>query len=272
LDIFHYEFMQNALMAGLLASIACGIIGTLVVVNRIVFISGGIAHAAYGGVGLAFFLGLAPLLGVVGFSVAIAIIIALVSLGNKQRADTIIGVLWAVGMALGIMLADLTPGYKVDLMTYLFGSILAVPREDLLLMLFLNVAILGTVVLFYKDFLAMSYDEEFAGLMGVPTRALYIALLIMIALCVVIIIRVVGMILIIAFFTIAPYMAEGQSRSLYSMMLLSILYNCVFALAGLWLSFRFNLTSGATIILVGAAFFFLSLFLRKYAKMLKVGS
>jgi zinc transport system permease protein len=265
-DVLHYEFMQNALLAGLLASIACGIIGTLVVVNRIVFISGGIAHAAYGGIGLAFFLGFAPLLGVVGFAVAVAVVMALVSLKNKERADTIIGMLWAVGMAIGILLIDLTPGHRVDLMSYLFGSIIAVPRSDLLMMALLNLAIIAIVGFFYKDFLAMSYDDEFAALMGVPTRTLYIMLLVMIAFCVVIIIRMIGLILIIAFFTIAPYIAERHSRSLSSMMVFSILYNFIFTALGLWCSYIFNLTSGAAIIMVAAIFFFFSLFLRRPPK------
>jgi zinc transport system permease protein len=253
-----YEFIQNALWAGLLAGIACGIIGALIVVNRIVFISGGIAHASYGGIGLAIFIGISPLLGAVGFALVIALVMALVSLKNKQRADTIVGVLWAVGMAFGILLLDLAPGYNVDLLSYLFGSILAVPRADLWLMALLDMAIVLVVGFFYKDFLAMSYDEEYAGLMGVPVRSLYIILLVLIALSIVIIIRVVGLILVIALFTISPYIAEKFSRSLKSMILVSIVLNWAFTLIGLWLSYMFNLTSGATIIMVAAFFFFLS--------------
>ena len=131
LEALQFEFMRNALLAGLLASIMCGVIGTFVVVNRIVFISGGIAHAAYGGIGLAFFFGFSYLMGILGFSLLVAAIMAAVSLKTRQRADTIIGVLWAVGMALGVILLDLTPGYNVDLMSYLFGSILTVPTSDL---------------------------------------------------------------------------------------------------------------------------------------------
>jgi len=257
-EAFQYEFMQNALMAGLLASIACGIIGTLVVVNRIVFISGGIAHAAYGGVGLAIFLGISPILGALGFTVAVALVIAVISFQNKSRADTVIGVLWAVGMACGVILIDLSSGYNVQLMSYLFGSILAVPRLDLFMMAILNLIILGVIFFFNKDFLAMSYDDEYAGLMGVPVRRLYILLLLLVALCVVIIMRVVGLILVIAFFTISPYIAEKYSRSLKKMMALSISLNVLFTLVGLWLSFQFNLTSGAAIIMVAALFFFLS--------------
>jgi zinc transport system permease protein len=259
LDALQLEFMRNALMAGLLTSVACGIIGTLVVVNRIVFISGGVAHAAYGGVGIAFFFGFPPLLGAAGFSLFISAIMALVTLHNKQRADTIIGVLWAVGMALGIILIDLTSGYNVDLMSYLFGSILAVPRSDLWLMLAVDIIVITAVILYYNDFLAMSFDEEFAEAMGVPVKGLYFALLAMMAISVVLIIRVVGLILVIALLTIPPYIAEQYSDSLKRMMLYSVILSFIFTFIGLWLSYSFNLTSGATIIMVAAAFFFISL-------------
>jgi zinc transport system permease protein len=259
IDALHFEFMRNAILAGLLTSIACGIIGTLVVVNRIVFISGGIAHAAYGGVGLAFFLGISPLFGAAGFSLLISAIMAMVTLKNKQRADTIIGVLWAVGMALGIILIDLSAGYNVDLMSYLFGSILAVPGSDLLLMLAVDVVVLVVVARFYNSFLAMSFDEEFALASGVPVKTLYFVLLAMMALVVVMVIRVVGLILVIALLTIPPYIAERYSHTLRGMMVLSVILSAVFSLVGLWLSFLFNLTSGATIIMVAAFFFFVSL-------------
>ncbi len=257
-DALHYEFMRNALLAGVLASIACGIIGTLVVVNRIVFISGGIAHAAYGGVGLAFFLGFSPILGATLFSLAIALIMGAVSLKSKHRADTIIGVLWALGMAFGIILLDRTPGYNVDLMSYLFGSILTVPVSDLWLMIPLDLMILAAVTAFYKEFLAMSYDEEFALVVGIPVRLMYFALLCMTALSIVMIIRVVGLILFIALLTIPPYIAEKYTGSLGRMMALSSLLGMLFTFLGLLLSYRFNLTSGATIILVAGLAFFLA--------------
>jgi zinc transport system permease protein len=259
LEAFQSEFMRNALFAGLLASVACGVIGTLVVVNRIVFISGGIAHAAYGGIGLAFFLGIAPLAGAVGFALAIAMIMSAVTLKNKQRADTVVGVLWAVGMALGIIMIDLTPGYNVDLMSYLFGSILAVPRADILMMALVDVGVLVIVGSLYNSFLAMSFDEEFAKAMGVRVGMLYYVLLGMIALSVIMLIRIVGLVLVIALLTIPPFIAEKFCRSLKAMMIISVFLNFFFSLAGLWFSYRFNLTSGATIIMVAAAFFFASL-------------
>lgn len=266
IEALQFEFMRHALLAGLLASIACGIIGTLVVVNRIVFISGGIAHAAYGGVGLAFFLGFPPLLGAAGFSLVVSTIMAMVTLSNKQRADTIVGVLWAVGMALGIILTDLSAGYNVDLMSYLFGSILAVPRSDLVAMVAVDLLVVAVVGLFYNSFLAMSFDEEFAVATGVPVKPLYFALLVMTALVVVMVIRVVGLILVIALFTIPPYIAERYSGSLRGMMTFSVALSSLFTVIGLWLSYLFNLTSGATIILVAAFFFFASLLIDRLRK------
>jgi len=261
LEALQYDFMRNALLAGLLVSISCGIIGSLVVVNRIVFMSGGIAHAAFGGVGLGFFCGFSPFLGAAIFASGVSLIMGAVSLKSKHRADTIIGVLWAIGMAVGIILIDLTPGYHVDLMSYLFGSILAVPAADLWLMLPLDGFILLVVLLFYKEFVALSYDEEFAFVVGVPVKTLYLLLLGMTALSIVMIIRVVGLILVIALLTIPPFIAEKYTRSLGQMMVLSSILSICFTLSGLWLSYTFDLTSGATIILVAGVGFFFSLVL-----------
>jgi zinc transport system permease protein len=257
LEALQYEFMRNALAAGLLASVICGIMGTLVVVNRIVFLSGGIAHAAFGGIGLSFFLGWPYLVGTLGFSIAAAMVMAAVSLKAKHRADTIIGVIWAVGMAFGIVLLDLTPGYNVDLMSYLFGSILTVPGPDLGVMLMVGALIGGFVIYFYKDLLAISYDEEFARIRGVPIRALYFVLIGLLAVTIVLIIRIVGLILVIALLTIPPFMVEKYAKSLFQMMMGSSLLGALFTIFGLWLSYTFDLTSGASIILVAGIAFLL---------------
>jgi len=262
-EALQFDFMQNALLAGLLTSVICGVIGTLVVVNRIVFLSGGIAHAAYGGIGLAYFCGWPYLLGMLGFALGSAVIMALVTLKMKHRADTIIGVVWAVGMATGIILLDLTPGYNVDLMSYLFGSILTVPTSDLWIMLWVGVLICGVVTYYYNDFLAMSYDEEFAQIRGVPVRFLYLLLIGMIALAIVVIIQIVGLILVIALITIPPFIAEKYVRSLFKMMIISSLLGMIFTVSGLWLAYAYNLTSGASIILVAGTGFFVSLGLER---------
>jgi zinc transport system permease protein len=256
LEALHFEFMRNALLAGLLASCICGVIGTLVVVNRIVFLSGGIAHAAYGGVGLALFAGLPVLPVTAAFALACALIMAAVTLKARERADTVIGVLWASGMALGIILVDLTPGYKADLMSYLFGSILAVPRSDLWLMAGLAAVVLAVVLACYRGFLALSFDEEFARARGLPVALLHTLLLALTALCVVMIIRVVGLILVIALLTIPPFIAERRVRSLGAMMLLAAVLSALFCALGLALAYALDLTSGAAIIAVAAVAFF----------------
>lgn len=266
LDALQFEFMRNAVMAGLLASVICGVIGTLVVVNRLVFLSGGIAHAAYGGIGLSFFLGIPYLLGTLGFSLVAAMTMAVVTINARHRADTIIGVIWAVGMALGIVFLDLTPGYHVDLMSYLFGSILTVPGSDLVLMAGVALVDVMAVVSLYNSLLAMSYDEEFTRLRGVPVRLLFFFLVGLIAVSVVLMIRVVGLILVIALLTIPPFIAERYARSLVGMMLLSAILSGVFTTGGLWISYAFNLTSGAAIILFAGVVFFLSMAIGKGIK------
>jgi zinc transport system permease protein len=266
IDAIQFEFMRHALYAGLLASILCGIMGTLVVVNRIVFLSGGIAHAAYGGIGLAIYFGWPFLLGTVGFSLAAALVMAAITIKVRHRADTIIGVVWAVGMALGIILLDLTPGYNVDLISYLFGSILTVPKTDLWVMMAMGVLVAAFVALYYKDLLALSYDEEFARIRGVPVGALYFTLIGMLAITIVLVIQVVGLILVIALLTIPPFMVEKYCKSLFTMMVASSLLGVVFTVLGLWLSYGYNLTSGASIIMVAGVAFILFLLFERFVK------
>jgi zinc transport system permease protein len=251
LEVLQYEFMRNALIAGLLAAIACGIVGVYVVVKRVVFISGGIAHASFGGIGLGYFLGINPILGAMFFTIASALGMGLVTKRMRLPEDTAIGILWAMGMALGIIFIGLTPGYAPDLFSYLFGNILTVPAFDLILMLILDVIIITLVIVFYKEFLILSFDEEFSTIAGVPTERLYLLLLCLIALTVVVLIRVVGIILVIALLTIPAALARQFTHSLKKMMLLSILAGAVFTFSGLWLSYLLDLASGATIILVG---------------------
>jgi zinc transport system permease protein len=252
LEALSYEFMQNAILAGLLVSFASGIIGSLIVVNRMVFLAGGIAHTAYGGIGLAIYFGLPIFLGASLFSVAAAILMAFITLNQKDKIDVFIGLIWAVGMALGIILVDLTPGYNVDLMSYLFGSILAVSNEDLLYMTILLVFIVLILLRFYREILAISYDSEYATLRGINVKFFYTLILILSALSIVIAIKVVGLILVIALLTIPIYIAEKLTNSLATMMFVSGILASAFTLGGLWLSYTYDITSGASIILVGA--------------------
>ncbi|MGD1973607.1 MAG: metal ABC transporter permease [Desulfobacterales bacterium] len=263
IEALHFEFMQNALLAGLLASVICGIMGTLVVVNRIVFLSGGIAHASFGGIGLAFFFGWPFMVGTIGFSLVAAVTMAAITFKARHRADTIIGVIWAIGMAIGIILLDLTPGYNVDLMSYLFGSILTVPDSDIWMMLLVGLAFVAIVFYFYNDYLALSYDEEFAQIRGVRVRSLYFLMIVMVTIGIVMVIQVVGLILVIALLTIPPYIAERYSTSLFKMMVLSSVLSAIFTVIGLWFSYALDLTSGATIIAVAGIGFLISFTLER---------
>jgi zinc transport system permease protein len=252
IEALSFEFVQHALIAGILVSFAAGIIGSLVVVNRMVFLAGGMAHASYGGIGLAVYFGFPIFLGASLFSVAAALLIAYLTLHDRNRVDTFIGLIWAVGMAIGVILIDLTPGYNVDLMSYLFGSILAVSSGDLWFMGVLLAVILLVITFWYRDILAVSYDSEYASLRGVNVRFFYSLILVLSALTVVIAIKVVGLILVIAMLTIPVYIAERLSHSLWGMMMLSGVIAMLFTLGGLWLSYSYDLTSGASIIMVSA--------------------
>lgn len=266
IEALQFDFMRNALMAGILVSIACGVIGTFVVVNRIVFISGGIAHAAYGGIGLGYFFHFNPVLGAILFSVVSALGMGMVQRKTQQRADTIIGVMWAIGMAIGIILIDLTKGYKADLLSYLFGSILTVSFSDLIIMLVLDAIIITLAVLFYKELLAISFDEMFATVVNVPVDAIYLTLLCMIALTIVMMMRVVGLIMVIALLTMPAATSAQFVRDMKKMMVVASVLGMIFTTVGLGLSYFLNLTSGATIILVAGAVYLLSLLIQPLLK------
>lgn len=251
LEALQYDFMQNALFAAVLVSISAGIIGSLVIVNRITFLAGGIAHSAYGGIGLAIYLGLPILFGATVFAVINAIVIAALTLRKRNRVDSLIGIMWAFGMAIGIVFVDLTPGYNVDLMSYLFGSIIAVSSDDIFYLALIDVVIVVSVLLFYKQILAVSYDSEFASLRGISIKFFYTLILVLSALSVVAAIKVVGLILVIALLTIPTYLAEIFAKKLSSMMIISTLFAAFFSIMGLVVSYFYDISSGASIIMVG---------------------
>ncbi|KYC53370.1 MAG: high-affinity zinc transporter membrane component [Candidatus Methanofastidiosum methylothiophilum] len=248
--VFEYAFFQNAIMAGVLAAIACGIIGSYVVVKRLVFISGGISHAAFGGIGLGLFLGYNPLLVAILFSVFSSSILGIISRKAYQREDTLIGAMWAIGMAFGIFMIYQTPGYVPDLASYLFGNILTVSRQDIFIMLILNI-IIGIVVFSrYNEFLAFSFDEEFSEVTNVPVMKTYIILLSLVALTVVILVSVVGIILAMALLTLPAATASLFTNSLKKMIILSLIMGIIYMLLGIGISFLLDQPSGATIVLI----------------------
>jgi len=273
-------FMRNALAAALLVSVACGVIGSLVVVRRLVFISGGIAHAAYGGVGLGYWLqyavpvgaaaafpGVWPLAGALVFSLAAAVVMGLITRrGLHQRSDTVIGVLWAVGMALGVLFADLTPGYKANLMSYLFGSILAVSPWEITVMAVMDLVILAGVAVFFRPLQAVSFDETFAETRGLPVGALHMITLCMVAVSVVMMMRMVGLIMVIALLTIPAAISGMFNRRLSGMMVWAVVLGTVFSVAGLAAAWFWNVSSGAAVILTAGTFYFLALAGRRLRK------
>jgi len=266
LEALSYDFIQNALLAGVLVSMAAGVIGSLIVVNRMVFLAGGIAHTAYGGIGVSVYFGLPIFLGASVFAVFAALLIASITLKDSERMDTFIGLMWAVGMAIGVVLIDITPGYQADFMTYLFGSILAVAESDLWFMSILLGVIVFVMIFFYRDILAVSYDREYAKLRGINVGFFYTLILVLSALTVVVAIKVVGLILVIALLTIPVYIAEKLSNSLFGMMLLSGLFSTIFTLIGLWFSYQYDIASGASIILISALALFGYLAVNKVLK------
>jgi zinc transport system permease protein len=256
--LLQYSFLQYALLAGLLAGIGCGVMGSYVVVKRIGFLAGGISHAVLGGMGIALFYGVTPLFGALMAALVAALLIGWVSLRWREQEDTLIGALWAIGMAIGILFISRTPGYNVDLMSYLFGNILLVSSRDLWLMAGVDVVLVTTVVLFYRQFMAVSFDEEFARLRGLPVTFFYLLLLCMVALTVVLLIQVVGLILVIALLTLPAAIAIQYVHTLGRIMLIAVLLGALFTTSGLALSYQPDLPAGATIILVAGAAYLLS--------------
>jgi len=255
--VTEYQFLRNALLTGALAGIACGVVGSYVVVRRITYVAGGIAHCVLGGIGAAVYLqrahGLAwadPLLGALVAALVAALTIGAVSIRAKQRVDAVIGALWAVGMAVGVVFLSQTPGYGEDIMSYLFGNILMVTSRDLWLVGALDAVVVTIGLLFYHQFLSISFDEEFAETRGVPVELYFMLLLVLTALTVVLLVTVVGIVLVIALLTIPAAVAGNFTSRLSHMMALSAALSIAFTTLGLAVSYGPDLPAGATIILI----------------------
>jgi zinc transport system permease protein len=267
--LFGQGFMRNAVLAGLLASLACGVVGSYVVVRRIVFISGGIAHAVLGGMGIAYYYGFHPLNGALVAALVAAVIIGIASLRVSQREDTVIGAIWVLGMAIGILFISRTPGYNVDLMSYLFGNILMVLPRDLYLTAVLDTAILVLVAMFHKQFLAVCFDQDYARLQGIRVDFFYLLLLCLVAVTVVVLIPVVGIILVIALLTLPAAIAGQYVQGLIGMMIAATGLSAVLTTAGLAVSYHADLPGGATIILLCGGVYLISTLVRKMKRRAK---
>jgi zinc transport system permease protein len=266
--LVRFPFLQHALLAGILASVASGIVGTYVVTRRITVIAGSLAHSVLGGMGVAYWLHtvhgmtwLQPLHGALIAAIVAALLIGFVRLRGSEREDTIISALWALGMAVGVLFLARTPGYKADLMTYLFGNIVLVDAAELQLLVALDLVVVAAAVLFYQPLLALCFDEEFARVRGVNVAFYYLLLLVLVALTVVTLIYVVGIVLVIALLTLPVAIAGQFAHRLWQMMALAALLSAFLTTLGLVVSFGPDLPVGATtILLAGGAYVLVHLF------------
>lgn len=248
--ILKYTFLQHAIIGSVLASIICGIIGTIIVEKKLVMMSGGIAHTAFGGVGMGYFLKIEPIIGALIFSIISSFGIVEIKRKSKVNADTIIGMFWSLGMALGILFISITPGYPPDISSYLFGDILTVSKADLYIMAALDTIVIFIIIAFYKNIKAYLFDEEFSKVIGINVKLMEHMVFLLIAFSVVVLIRVVGIILIIALLTVPPAISKIFTHNLRKIMKLSILVGVTFSLLGLFISYKLHIASGASIIIV----------------------
>ncbi|MFP4011155.1 MAG: metal ABC transporter permease [Spirochaetaceae bacterium] len=254
-------FLRYALIAGLLASAAFGIVGTYITARRITYLAGAIAHSVLAGIGVSVYLleahdvaWLSPLMGAMVAAIVAGLIIGFVSMYAREREDTVIGAVWSIGMAVGILFLARTPGY-VDPMSYLFGNILILSGRELILIGALDVVVIAVGVLGYNQFQAVTFDEEFARVRGLKTSVYFIVLILMTALSIVLLTTIVGLIMVIALFTLPAAVGTMMAGRMWQVMLLATLLTMVFTTAGLGLSYRYDLPSGPTIIVfAGAAY------------------
>ena len=254
--LFTIPLLQMALFGMLAASFASGILGSYVVVKRIVSISGSISHSVLGGLGCALWLQrthawpwLLPIYGGVCAAIVSALIIGVVHLYYRQREDTVIAMIWSIGMAAGIIFASQTPGYNVELMNFLLGNALWITRSDLMLLLGLDGVILGCTLMWHRQFLAICFDEKQAMLQGLPVKRLYLLLLVLVSLSIVLLIHTVGIVLVLSMLALPPAIAEKYSHRLSTMMCAAVGLNMLFCLGGMALSYQLDWPVGSTIAL-----------------------
>lgn len=248
MDLLQYTFIQHALIGSLLASIACGLVGTYIVTRRLVFISGGLTHASFGGIGLGLYTGVPPILAAAVFAVLSAFGVEWLSKRKEMREDSAIAVFWALGMAVGVMFTFLSPGFAPDLSAYLFGNILTITRGDLLLLGCVAGVLAVFFTLFRHPIVYVAFDREFARSQGLRVQLLEYVLMMFIALTIVACLRMVGIVLVISLLTIPQMTANLFSQRFASIVWLSIGIGYLSCLGGLYLSFRENIPSGASII------------------------
>jgi zinc transport system permease protein len=249
IELLGYTFFRNAMLAAIFTSINCGIIGTYIVSRRLVFISGGITHASFGGIGIGYFLGSNPIITAVVFAVFSALGIEFLARKADLREDSLIGIFWSFGMALGIVFVFITPGYAPNLMGYLFGSILTVTGQDIILMIILTFIVTGFFAVFHKVILFISFDPEYAKTHNAPVQMLNYILIALVAVTIVLSIKSAGIILVISLLTIPQTIANLFTKNFIRMMIISSAIAFTGIFTGLMLSYSYNIPSGASIIM-----------------------
>src|SRR6056297_1012039 len=262
--ILKYNFLQNAVYSALMASVVCGIIGTIIVEKKLVMMSGGIAHTSFGGVGLGYYLNIEPIFGAMFFALLSSVAIVTIRRKTEVDSDTLIGIMWAMGMSLGILFISFMKGYPPDMSSYLFGDILTVTNLDIKVMLVLVIFVVIAITALFNQWKAYLFDEEFSYVRGLNTNFYEYFLFILIALTVIVLIRVTGIILIIALLTAPPAMARLFTYNFKKIIILAIIFGIIFSILGLWLSYLFNIPSGASIILlIGSTYFLVATIVQK---------
>lgn len=259
-----FPSIRNALIAGLLSSLLFGVLGSIITVKRIAGLAGAISHAVLGGIGMALYFSytglipwLTPMMGALIFAVMSALIIAFVSIKAKQREDTVINAIWAIGMSIGVLFMAKTPGYT-DPMSFLFGNILLISVKDLTMLAILDVFVVFLAWKFYPQIEASAFDEEFAQVRGVKTQALFIILLIITASAIVLLQTFVGIVMVIAMLTLPAGTAGFMVKNLAGMMIFGCLFSAIFTVGGLSLSWMFDTPTGAMVVVLAGSVFLIS--------------
>ncbi|MBR2061658.1 MAG: metal ABC transporter permease [Tidjanibacter sp.] len=247
-DIFEYRFLANAVAAAILCGVCCGIVGTYMVVRRLVFLGGGITHSSFGGIGLAYYLGINPLVGAGVFAVLSAVGIEASSRKGEVREDSAIGIMWSVGMAIGILFIYLTPGYVPNLMNFLFGNILTVTSLNIKLLAALALLLVVMFAIWHRQVMFVAFDREYAESQGVRTGLVAYTVAVLTAITIVLSIKAVGIVMLISLLTIPPVIANSLSGSYRKITILSVVIAIVGNLAGLYMSYRMDVPTGAATI------------------------
>lgn len=263
-SVFEYEFFRNAVIGCLLASIVCGIVGTYIVTRRLVFISGGITHASFGGIGLGVYLGISPILGATAFAVASALGVRWLTDGRGVRQDSAIAIFWTLGMSVGIIFCYLTPGFITDMASYLFGSLLTIGVADIIILAVLAVVVLVVFAVFRRVIIAVAFDSDFARIQRLPVAVVEYGMMVLVAVTIVATLRMIGVVMVISLLTVPQVTANLFTHNYSTMSLLSIAVSMMFCLVGFAVSFWLSVPSGAAIILVSVIGYAFARIIKRY--------